>query len=250
MVLHPLHLSPDAPSWVVAASWPVLMVHIGAGLAGLTTGFTALLARKGSPLHRAAGKLFVLSMLAMLSLGGLIAVAEPGNEGTAVGALFGLYLTVTAWATARRPDGPAGGAERAGFWFVLIVGTTITALSLVGMAGPHPPQPQTTAGFIMGLVALLSAAVDFKVIRKGIAGANRIARHLWRMCAALFFASGSFFLGQQKVMPDWIKGSPVLILLAVAPLVLMIFWLIYMRFSSRFGGRPPAPPRAAQPAGL
>jgi hypothetical protein len=250
MALQPLHLGPDAPAWIIAATWPVLMVHIGAGLAGLATGFTAILARKGSPLHRAAGKLFVLSMLVMLGLGGLIAAVEPGNQGTAVGALFGLYLTVTAWSAARRPDGPAGGLERTGFWFVLIVGATMTALSLAALASPHPPQPQTTAGFITGLVALLAAGVDFKVIRKGIAGADRTARHLWRMSAALFFASGSFFLGQQKVMPETIKGSPVLILLAVAPLLLMIFWLIYVRFSRRFGGRPPAPPRAVQPAGL
>lgn len=248
LTLHPLHLGPDAPAWLVAAIWPVLMVHIAAGLTALPAGFTAILARKGSRLHRAAGALFFGSMLVMLTVGGMIAAVEPGNEGTAVGALFGLYLTTTAWSTARRPDGPAGKIERAGFWFALIVGATISALSLATLAGPHPPQPQTTAGFIMGLIALLAAAVDFKVIRKGIAGADRIARHLWRMSAALFFASGSFFLGQQKVMPEAIKGSPILILLAVAPLLLMVFWLVYVRRSRRFGGRPPAPPRAAQPA--
>lgn len=250
LTLHALHLGPDTPAWLAAAIWPILMVHIGGGIAGLASGFTAILARKGSRLHRTAGNLFFASMLVMLSMGGLIATLEPGNQGTAVGALFGLYLVTTAWATARRPDGPAGGVEKAGFWVVLIAGATMTALSLAGLASPHAPQPQTTAGFIMGLVALLAAATDFKVVRKGIAGADRIARHLWRMCTALFFASGSFFLGQQKVMPEAVKGSPVLIVLAVAPLVLMVFWLFYVRVSKRFGGRPTAPPRAVQPAGL
>jgi hypothetical protein len=250
LTLHALHLGPDAPAWIVAAVWPVLMVHITGGLAGIGTGFTAMLARKGSRLHRAAGNLFFLSMLVMLSTGGLIAALEPDNRGTAVGALFGLYLATTAWSAARRPDGPAGGVERAGFWFALLVGLTIATLSLVGPGRLHAPQPQTTAGLIMGAVALLAAAADFKVIRKGMAGADRIARHLWRMSTAMFFATGSFFLGQQKVMPEAIKGSPVLIALAVAPLLLMIFWLFYLRFSRRFGGRTPASPHAVQPAGL
>jgi uncharacterized membrane protein len=251
-MLQPLHLAPDAQAWVVAASWPVLMAHISAGLTALPAGAVAIAARKGSRLHRAAGKLFFLSMLVMLGVGGLIAAFEPGNRGTAVGALFGIYLVITAWSAARRPDGPAGQLERAGFWFVLAVGLTMLALIAIGMANPNP-QPHAApwqAAAIMGVIALLSAAADRRVIRKGMAGADRIARHLWRMCGAFFFASGSFFLGQQKVMPQAIQGSPILIVLAVAPLVLMIFWLIYVRFSKKFGGRPPAAPHAIQPAGL
>jgi hypothetical protein len=52
------------------------------------------------------------------------------------------------------------------------------------------------------------------------------------MCAALFVATGSFFIGQQKVMPAFIQGSPVLFILGLAPLILMIFWLV------RVGRRP------------
>jgi uncharacterized membrane protein len=239
MALQPLQLSPDAPAWVVAASWPVLMAHIAGGLAAIVSGYTAILARKGSPLHRAAGNLFFVSMLVLLGMGGLIAEAEPDNRGTALGALFGIYLTATAWSAARRADGPAGGVERSGFWFTAIVGLTIVVLSFVGLSRPHAPQPQTTAGMIMGFIALLAAAADRKVIRRGMAGANRIARHVWRMCAAMFFATGSFFLGQQKVMPHAVQGSPFLFVLALAPLVLMIFWLIYVRVSPKFGGSPP-----------
>ena len=239
MALQPLHFSPDAPAWVVAAAWPILMVHIAAGLAGIVSGYTAILARKGSPLHRAAGNIFFLSMIGMLSMGGLIAAAESNNRGTGLGALFGIYLVTTAWSAARRPDGPAGGIERTGFWFVLIVGTTMAALSLIGLSRPDAPQPQTTAGMLMALIALLAAAADRKVVRRGMAGVDRIARHLWRMSAAMFFATGSFFLGQQKVMPQAIQGSPLLIVLAVAPLLLMIFWLVFVRISPKFGGRPP-----------
>jgi hypothetical protein len=71
------------------------------------------------------------------------------------------------------------------------------------------------------------------VRRGGIAGAPRIARHIWRMCVALLIASLSFFLGPQKVMPLFMRGSPLLFIPEITVLVLMIFWL----FRVRMGGR-------------
>ena len=68
------------------------------------------------------------------------------------------------------------------------------------------------------------------ILRGGIAGSARIARHLWRMSAALTIASGSFFLGQQRVMPAAMRGSPWLFVPVFAPLLLMVFWLIRVRF--------------------
>ena len=47
-------------------------------------------------------------------------------------------------------------------------------------------------------------------------------------------ATGSFFLGQQQVMPAFMHGSPVLVALGIAPLPLMIFWLVRVRFTNRF----------------
>lgn len=37
---------------------------------------------------------------------------------------------------------------------------------------------------------------------------DEFVEHFWRMCAALFIAAGSFFLGQQKVILVWMRGSP------------------------------------------
>ena len=56
-----------------------------------------------------------------------------------------------------------------------------------------------------------------------------MARHLWRLSAALTIASGSFFLGQQRVMPVFMRGSPWLFVPVVAPLLLMVFWLVRVR---------------------
>src|SRR5262249_8356052 len=84
--------------------------------------------------------------------------------------------------------------------------------------------------FIFATFALLLAATDLNmIVRGGLADTPRVARHLWRMCFALFFASAFFFIGQQKVMPPALHGSPVLLVLGLAPLAVMVFWLVAVR---------------------
>jgi hypothetical protein len=61
-----------------------------------------------------------------------------------------------------------------------------------------------------------------------------IVRHLWRMCFGFFIATGSFFLGQQQVFPAWLRGSIVLFIPALLPLVLLIFWLFRVRFTNAY----------------
>jgi hypothetical protein len=63
--------------------------------------------------------------------------------------------------------------------------------------------------------------------RRGVFfGSQRIVRHLWRMCLGLFIATGSFFLGQQKVFPASLRGLKVWFVPAFLPLLLLIFWLV------------------------
>jgi hypothetical protein len=90
------------------------------------------------------------------------------------------------------------------------------------------PSP---AYFAFAAVAALAAGLDLNfILSRRILPAKRLARHVWRMCTALFIASSSFFLGQQKVMPAFVHGSPLLIVVAVAPLLVMAFWLVRIRF--------------------
>jgi hypothetical protein len=89
--------------------------------------------------------------------------------------------------------------------------------------------------FFLAFVATIASAGDIRMIRRGgISGAPRIARHLWRMCFAFFEATSAFFIGKQKVFLMALQGSPVLVLLGVAPLILMGFWLIRVRFTNWF----------------
>jgi hypothetical protein len=75
--------------------------------------------------------------------------------------------------------------------------------------------------------------------RGGITGRARTARHVWRMSLACFVATGSFFLGQQKVMPAEMRGNPLLFIPALAPLVGLAFFMIRVRLP-RLSLRPAA----------
>ena len=84
--------------------------------------------------------------------------------------------------------------------------------------------------FVFGTVGLLAGIGDVRMLRVGmLRGAPRLARHLWRMCFALFIASGSFFLGQAKVFPKPIRIIPLLAVPVVAVLVMMVYWLWRIR---------------------
>ena len=89
----------------------------------------------------------------------------------------------------------------------------------------------SVAVFVFTAITAIAAISDIRVVaRGGIDGAPRIARHLWRMCTAWFVASGSFFLGQQKVMPAYMHGSPLLFIPALAPLVFLMVWMVKVRW--------------------
>lgn len=233
-----LHVSPDAPALLRDAATALLVLHIGGGGLGILSGATALLTRKGARLHRAAGTVFFVSMLTAYTIAAAVApFLDDGQRTNFLAGILALYLLLTAWITVRRPEGKAGRFEIAGLAVaVFIIAAAVifmrqAAQSPTGAIDGSPGQ----ALYVFIIAGAFGAAGDLNMIlRRGLAGAARIARHLWRMCFSLFIASGSFFLGQQKVMPEWIQGSPVLIVLALAPLAFMIFWLVRVRIGKRF----------------
>ena len=87
------------------------------------------------------------------------------------------------------------------------------------------------------------------VLRKTLTPAQRLSRHLWRMCVAFFIATGSFFLGQQDVLPAAIRGSPLLFVPAFAPFAVMLFWLVRLRFPKALRKLTLRLPPVAAPAG-
>lgn len=235
-----LQVPPDSPWWIKDAAEAVLLLHIGGGTLGMISGTVAVLAEKGARLHRFAGTVFFGSMLVMASIGAAVSPFLHDRVSTVAGVMT-LYLLATAWMTVRRPEGTAGGFEKAGFAVALAViaaGAIFAFMaqsSAGGMIDAAPPQ----AFYVFMIVGAVAAASDLKVILNGgIQGAPRIARHLWRMCTAWFVASGSFFLGQQKVMPAWMHGSPLLFIPALAPLAFLIVWMIRVRLTRWYKAQP------------
>jgi hypothetical protein len=84
---------------------------------------------------------------------------------------------------------------------------------------------------------LLAAIGDLRAIRSGgLRGSRRLARHLWRMCFGLFIATGSFFLGQMKFIPEPVRIVPLLLVLAFAPILFLFYWMWRVRVRGRLSG--------------
>lgn len=99
--------------------------------------------------------------------------------------------------------------------------------------------------FFMATIVLLAAIGDVRMIRAGcLHGTRRLARHLWRMSFGLFIASGSFFLGQMKFIPEPIRNVPLIVLVAVSPLVMLLYWMWRVRLTQNLRGLMTASPTA------
>lgn len=213
------------------------IAHVAAGSVALIAGAAALLYAKGGAHHARAGAVFLPAMLVMAITGGLVAVFKPAQPTTAVIATLTCYLLATSWATARRRSGTVARFEM----LALPVAVSCAAAFLYfgAQAEGHPSGLfdgyPSALFFAFAAVSVLAASLDLNFIRRGrLAGVQRITRHLWRMCVALFIASGSFFLGQQDEFPRAMQGSLVLLALAVAPLAAMTYWVARVRFTKTF----------------
>jgi len=104
-------------------------------------------------------------------------------------------------------------------------------MSPTGLKYGYPAGPY----FFLGSVAVLATAGDVRMlVRGGISGKQRIARHLWRMCFALFIAAASIFMARQRLFPDLMRKTGALLFLSFLPLMLMIFWLVRVRFANAY----------------
>jgi uncharacterized membrane protein len=237
----------DAPLAVRVALDGVLYSHIGGGAVGMVSGAVALVTRKGGRIHRASGNLFFAAMLVMSGIGFIVSPMLNDRVSTVAG-LMTFYLVASGWLTVKRPSGAVGRLEIAaaliplgvvlmGFIFI-----RMAAASSDGMVDGQPPQANYVFAAV-GAIALLGDA--HLILRRGLKGAPRITRHLWRMCVALLVASGSFFLGQLKFLPKAMIGTPLQFAPILIPLVLMVFWLGHTWWKARPRRRPPTTPLAA-----
>src|ERR1051326_3858253 len=193
-----LHVAPDASPWMQAGALALLILHIGGGGVGILSGAAALVFRKGSRLHRIAGKGFFTAMFTSYTVATCVApFLNRGQRTNTVAGILALYLLLSGWRASKQRELRAGAFEYAGLAVaLLIVGAGLLFMQMSATAHSRTVDGAPAQAFIafaaFGAVAALG---ELHVIVRGtISGVSRIARHLWRMCLSLFIASGSFFL--------------------------------------------------------
>ena len=233
---------------------PALIAHIAGGIVGVFSGFTALVSRKGSPIHRHSGEVFVGSMLIMAATGACVALRS-SSWGNVMAGTLTFYLVATGWLTMMRKEKHTGRIELTLLFVGVIAGVSGWSLGLSGAGG----RSTTMICFVFGTIALLCAAGDVRMfMRGGLSVTRRLVRHLWRMGFSLFIAAGSFFLGRAgdpvmrrtglraQLFPDSVRATglpavPVLLIVA-----LILFFLFRVLFTKAYR-RTPAPGRGQQP---
>jgi len=211
-------------------------IHAIVGGLAISAGFLAFFSRKGSSVHRNAGRVFVIAMLGSAASGvalGLMASVML----SVIGGLQVIYLVATSWMTIKRPERQCGAFETVACVAALIIAGTGIAYGIEASQSDDGLKDGFPAVlyFVYGAgISLICAIADLTVIlRGGVSGSHRLARHLWRMGFAMYVASASFFLGQPQVFPDAISGTMILAIPVLLVVSLTLFWLVWVRLKMR-----------------
>jgi uncharacterized membrane protein len=213
----------------------LLPIHIAAGGLAMVLGFVALAARKGAMLHRRSGLLFVYAMLTMGISGSILALHKSWTNVNALGGFMSAYFVITALTTVR----PVSAWTKSLNHVALLVAIALLSIE-AGLGFKALASPGGTLNgvpffmlFFMATVTALAAGGDLRLMWVGALPASaRLARHLWRMCFALFIAAGSFFSIRErvaKILPEpfttpFMRALPILVVFLA-----MFYWLWRVR---------------------
>jgi uncharacterized membrane protein len=215
---------------------PQAILHASAGALSIVCGVAALIARKGSPLHRKAGTVFFAVMLVTAVSGAYLGFAS--NElGNAVAGIVTFYLIATSWVTVRRAEGRVGAFEVGAFLFAT-AGAAAASWAAFDAVRNNSPLFGGLPYVIIAAIITLAALADLSVLlRRGLRGRQRVARHLWRMQLGFAAAVGSFFPGQLEHFPEYSQNIRPIIILFIpffAVIGVMLAWLIVVLFTRRY----------------
>jgi uncharacterized membrane protein len=217
----------------------VLPIHVAAGALAIILGAIALTAKKGGRIHRRSGFLFVCAMLVMAVTAAILGVRNGTADANVVAALMTAYFVGTALTTVRRATRWTSRINIA----ALVLALALALLTLAGAIdainstelspGGVPRRTIGVMSLILTVVLLLAAVGDIRILRFGpLRGGPRLARHLWRMCLALFIAAGSFFSIRERVatiLPEPLTTGPMRALPILLLFGAMFYWLWRVR---------------------
>ena len=217
----------------------LLSIHIVAGALAIILGAIALSVKKGGTSHRRSGMLFVYAMIVMSVTASILEFVQSTAVTNLVAAILSLYFVGTALTTVRpvtqwtRAINVTALTVALGLSIVLIVGGIKAVRTTALSPGGVPFRTIGVMSFVLASALLLSAAGDVRILRGGpLRGGPRLARHLWRMCFALFIAAASFFSIRArvaKILPEPFTSGPMRALPIVLLFGAMFYWLIKVR---------------------
>jgi hypothetical protein len=213
----------------------LLPIHIAAGGLAIVLGAVALLVKKGGTIHRRSGLLFVHAMLVMGITASILGFLKSPNDPNVTAGVTIAYFVGTALMTVR----PVSRWTR-GIHVVTIMVAVVFAYGSLekGVTAFNSPRGSLNGvpffmHFLFATVFSLAAIGDLRIIRFGLPrGGPRLARHLWRMCFALFIAAGSFFSVRErvaKILPEPFTTAPMRMLPILLVFVAMFYWLWRVR---------------------
>ncbi|MFL6292234.1 MAG: hypothetical protein ACJ759_15170 [Thermoanaerobaculia bacterium] len=213
----------------------LLPIHIAAGGLAIVLGAVALVVRKGGTFHRRSGLLFVYAMLVMGFSASILGFLKSPSDGRVYAGFMIAYFVGTALTTVR-PVSPwtrridvAALAVAAGF-ALLDIAAGVKAFNSPRGSLDGRPFPMY---FFLATIWIVMAVSDVRILRSGMPrGGPRLARHLWRMCFALFIAAGSFFSIRErvaKILPEPFTSGPMRALPILLLFGAMFYWLWRVR---------------------
>ena len=209
----------------------LLPIHIAAGGLAIVLGALALLVKKGGTIHRRSGLLFVYAILVMGTTASLLGFRKSPTDPNVFAGFMTAYFGGTALTTVR----PLSSWTRRINVAALPVAVGLALADIAyGVKIFNSPRGVLNGvpflmPFFLATVMILAATGDVRMMRFGVPrGGPRLARHLWRMCFALFIAAGSFFSIRQrvaKILPEPFTTAPMRALPILLVFGAMFYWL-------------------------
>jgi uncharacterized membrane protein len=213
----------------------LLAIHVAAGGLAIVLGAVALSVKKGGTIHRRSGLLFVCAMLVMGFSASILGFRKSPTDPNVFTGFLTAYFVGTALTTVR-PVSPWTRRINAAA-LVIPVGLALGTI-LRGVEAFNSPRGVLNGvpfqmHFFLATVLALAAVGDVRIMRFGVPrGGPRLARHLWRMCFALFIAAGSFFSIRErvaKILPEPFTTGPMRALPILLLFGAMFYWLWRVR---------------------
>jgi len=202
------------------------LIHVGSAGAALIAGSVAVYARKGSSVHIRAGYVFVATMIIMAIPAGLVSY-QTGKSFDVLSSLLTCYFVLSGLLAFR------SNVKRASIALMCVAGACVAGYLTVEFvtltAGIRKTDAPIGAGYVFATILALAVWGDIRQLRHSLTQKQTIIRHLWRMSFGLFMATVNFFGVRPHLFPDWMQSSGILVLLAIAPILVMIYWRIKLK---------------------